>query len=63
MWKNLFIIQETGCTVADKRKGRDSAFNNAAGDTLWSLFVLGREQNTEDLKDGFVSTLVFLKGY
>lgn len=52
--KNLFIIQETYCTVAGKRKGRDSAFNKAIGNMLWSLFVLGQDQNTKELKDGYL---------
>lgn len=52
--KNLFIIQETDCTVAGKRKGRDSAFNKAVGNMFWSLFVLGQDQNTKELKDGYL---------
>lgn len=55
MWKkNLFIIQGTDCSVAGKRKGRDSAFNKAVGNMLWSLCVLGQDQNTKELKDGYL---------
>lgn len=52
--KNLFIIQETDCTVAGKRKGRDSAFNKAVDNMLWFLFVLGQDQNTKELKEGYL---------